>query len=50
MIMQAKMLLDRNVKASDGEIRAWMANNLCRCGTQSRIVKAIKRAAKEMGA
>jgi nicotinate dehydrogenase subunit A len=50
MIMQAKMLLDRNVKASDGEIRQAMANNLCRCGTHTRIVRAIKRAAKEMGA
>jgi nicotinate dehydrogenase subunit A len=50
MIMQAKMLLDHNAKASDGEIRQAMANNLCRCGTHTRIVKAIKRAAKEMGA
>jgi nicotinate dehydrogenase subunit A len=50
MIMQAKMVLDRNVQASDGEIRQAMANNLCRCGTHARIVKAIKRAAKEMGA
>ena len=50
MIMQAKTLLDHNVKASDGEIRQAMAGNLCRCGTHTRIVKAIKRAAKEMGA
>jgi nicotinate dehydrogenase subunit A len=50
MIMQAKALLDRNVKASDGEIRQGMAGNLCRCGTHTRIMKAIKRAAKEMGA
>jgi nicotinate dehydrogenase subunit A len=50
MIMQAKALLDRNAKASDGEIREGMAGNLCRCGTQTRIVRAIKRAAKDMGA
>ena len=50
MIMQAKAVLDQNVKASDGDIRQGMAGNLCRCGTQTRIVKAIKRAAKDMGA
>jgi len=50
MIMQAKALLDRNAKLSDGELRQGMAGNLCRCGTHTRIVKAIKRAAKDMGA
>lgn len=50
MIMQAKAILEQNVKASDGDIRQGMAGNLCRCGTQTRIVKAIKRAAKDMGA
>ncbi|MGE5540211.1 MAG: (2Fe-2S)-binding protein [Gemmatimonas sp.] len=50
MIMQAKALLDHNVKVSDAELRQGMAGNLCRCGTHTRIVKAIKRAAKDMGA
>jgi nicotinate dehydrogenase subunit A len=50
MIMQAKALLDRNVKADDREIREFMVGNLCRCGTQPRIIRAIKRAAKDMGA
>jgi nicotinate dehydrogenase subunit A len=50
MIMQAKALLDQNVRLSDGEIRQGMTGNLCRCGTHTRIVKAIKRAAKDMGA
>jgi nicotinate dehydrogenase subunit A len=50
MIMQAKALLDGNAKLSDGELRQGMAGNLCRCGTHTRIVKAIKRAAKDMGA
>jgi nicotinate dehydrogenase subunit A len=50
MIMQAKAILDRTPNASDAEIRNGMAGNLCRCGTQARIMKAIKRAAKEMGA
>jgi nicotinate dehydrogenase subunit A len=48
--MKAKALLDGNAKLSDGELRQGMAGNLCRCGTHTRIVKAIKRAAKDMGA
>ena len=48
MIMSAKALLDRNQKAGDGEIRAALAGNLCRCGSHNRILRAIKRAAKEM--
>src|SRR5690349_16801139 len=48
MIMSAKALLDGNRSASDAEIRQAMAGNLCRCGSHPRIVRAIKRAAKEM--
>lgn len=48
MIMSAKSLLDKNRKASDAEIRKALVGNLCRCGSHPRIVKAIKRAAKEM--
>src|SRR5919197_1122825 len=33
MIITAKTLLDRNRNPSDAEIRAALANNLCRCGT-----------------
>jgi nicotinate dehydrogenase subunit A len=50
MIITAKALLDRNRKPSDVEIREALAANLCRCGTHNRIVRAIKRAAKEMTA
>ena len=45
MIMQAKALLDANKNPSEAEIRAALANNLCRCGTHLRIVRAVKRAA-----
>ena len=48
MIMSAKALLDSNRNAGDAEIRQAMAGNLCRCGSHPRIVRAIKRAAKEM--
>jgi nicotinate dehydrogenase subunit A len=45
MIMQAKPLLDRNKQPSDAEIKQALADNLCRCGTHLRIIRAIKRAA-----
>ena len=47
MIMTAQALLDRNPDPSDEEIRTALAANLCRCGTHTRIIKAIKRAASE---
>jgi nicotinate dehydrogenase subunit A len=48
MIMTAKALLDRNKRPSESDIRTALADNLCRCGTHNRIVRAIQRAAKEM--
>ena len=48
MIMSAKALLDRQPNPSETEIRAAMAGNLCRCGTHSRILLAIARAAKDL--
>jgi nicotinate dehydrogenase subunit A len=47
MIMSAKALLDRVADPSEAQIREAMAGNLCRCGTHTRIIKAIQRAAKE---
>ena len=49
MIMSAKALLDRNPKPSEADVREALAGNLCRCGTHNRIVRAILRAADEMG-
>jgi nicotinate dehydrogenase subunit A len=46
MIMQAAALLQTNKKPSEEEIKAALAENLCRCGTHLRIVRAIKRAAE----
>lgn len=48
ILMAAKALLDVNKDPSDGEIRAALEGNLCRCGTHGRILRAIKRAAAEM--
>lgn len=48
ILMSAKALLDVNNNPSDAEIRKALEGNLCRCGTHSRILRAIKRAAKEL--
>ena len=49
MIMTAKALLDRNPRPSERDVREALAANLCRCGTHNRIVRAILRAANEIG-
>src|SRR3954465_14299018 len=49
MILSAKALLDRNPRPSEGDVRQALAANLCRCGTHNRIVRAVLRAANEMG-
>ena len=46
MIMQAAALLQTNKKPSEQEIKAALAENLCRCGTHLRIVRAVKRASE----
>ena len=45
VIMEAAAFLARNKKPSETEIKQALANNLCRCGTHVRIVRAVKRAA-----
>jgi nicotinate dehydrogenase subunit A len=44
MIMTSKALLDKNPKPTDGQIKEALAGNLCRCGTHTRILRAVKRA------
>jgi nicotinate dehydrogenase subunit A len=44
MIMQSAALLARNPRPTEQEIKAELANNLCRCGTHLRIMRAVKRA------
>ena len=45
MIMTSAALLAKNKSPSEADIRAALADNLCRCGTHKRIVAAVKRAA-----
>jgi nicotinate dehydrogenase subunit A len=49
VIMAAKALLDRNPQPSEAEVRQGLADNLCRCGTHNRIVRAVLRAAQTGG-
>ena len=49
MMMRAQALLQRNPRATDAEIRAYLEPNLCRCGTHLRILRAVRRAATLMG-
>jgi len=45
MIMQAAAFLQENKNPTDAEIKAALAQNLCRCGSHLRILRAIRRAA-----
>jgi nicotinate dehydrogenase subunit A len=49
MIMAAKELLDRMPRPTEKDVREALAGNLCRCGTHNRIVRAVLRAAQELG-
>jgi len=44
MIMTTKALLDVKPKPTDSQIKEALAGNLCRCGTHTRILRAVKRA------
>ena len=45
MIMTAAALLKKVPNPTESQIREALDNNLCRCGTHMRIIKAVKRAA-----
>jgi aerobic-type carbon monoxide dehydrogenase small subunit (CoxS/CutS family) len=45
IIVAAVALLDATPDPSDDQIRTALAGNLCRCGSQPRIVRAVRRAA-----
>jgi isoquinoline 1-oxidoreductase subunit alpha len=49
-IMSATALLKRTPKPTDSDIDAAMSDNICRCGTYTRIRAAIQQAAGQKGA
>jgi nicotinate dehydrogenase subunit A len=48
IIMSTKVLLDKNPNPDMEAIRIALQDNLCRCGTHSRVFRAVRRAAREM--
>ena len=49
IIMTAAALLARNAKPSEVDIRAELEGNLCRCGTHTRVVRAVMAASGQGG-
>lgn len=47
VILTAKALLDENPEATDAQIQRALRTVLCRCFTQTRMLRAIKRYAME---
>ena len=47
-IMTAAGLLERDAAPSREQVREALAENMCRCGTYQRILRAVERAAEAM--
>jgi nicotinate dehydrogenase subunit A len=48
VLISASALLDRNPAPTRAEIAAALDNNICRCGSHHRILRAVARAAVRM--
>jgi nicotinate dehydrogenase subunit A len=48
ILISAAALLKQKPKPTEADVRAALDRNLCRCGSQNRIVRAVLRAAAEM--
>jgi nicotinate dehydrogenase subunit A len=48
ILISAKALLDRNPSPSRREIALALDDNICRCGSHPRILRAVERAARHM--
>jgi nicotinate dehydrogenase subunit A len=46
MVMSAAALLARNPRPTDAQTREALNGNLCRCGTQVRVLRAVRRVAE----
>jgi nicotinate dehydrogenase subunit A len=46
MIMTAAALLSQTPKPTDDQVKQSLAGNLCRCGTHTRILRAVVRASR----
>jgi nicotinate dehydrogenase subunit A len=45
ILISAAALLSKNPRPSEGEVRAALDRNLCRCGAHNRMVRAVMRVA-----
>ena len=50
ILISAAALLKRNPSPTETEVRAALDRNLCRCGSHTRMVRAVLRAAAELAA
>jgi nicotinate dehydrogenase subunit A len=48
MILTAYALLAKNPKPTEKDVRDGLEDNLCRCGTHTRVIQAVLAAASEM--
>ena len=48
VLISAMALLDRNPSPSRAEIASALDDNICRCGSHVRILRAVERAARRM--
>ena len=48
IIITSAALLERNPNPTEADIKQALARNLCRCGTHTRVIKAVQRAAREL--
>jgi nicotinate dehydrogenase subunit A len=44
MVMSARALLARTPRPTEPQVREALAGNLCRCGSHSRVIRAVLRA------
>ncbi|MCZ6794685.1 MAG: (2Fe-2S)-binding protein [Planctomycetota bacterium] len=47
-VMASTALLAANASPSDSEARRGLSGNICRCGTQTRVLEAVNKAAARM--
>ena len=48
LLVASKALLEENPDPTEGEIRYWLAGNLCRCTGYHKVIEAVQDAAREM--
>ncbi|MFW6075371.1 MAG: (2Fe-2S)-binding protein [Chloroflexota bacterium] len=49
MVLTARSLLKENPTPDVGEIREYMAGNLCRCGSHPHVIEAVQSVASKVG-